>query len=380
MDNKRSSDLSVLQIDNSDILEIQDASAYFDTRIIPLQSAIEGQFISSGNGDFLFLDSLILLIDRTDLAAVTLFDTTGRFKWQLKAGEAEGIGALSGIGSVEWYEDSGKLEIYDDNRRRFMYYDLEKNFLGSEPCDVDFEDKKMIKPGLFAFSTFLENNTHITPKGDYNMYSVLLVGSEGVNKGLLPFSAALTEKIQFINNKRFSWSESGIFYHRMFSDTIYNFYNDSLTPDYVIRFLHNHAGADFFLQLNQLDDAKIIFQNNHPYIIETVRMNDKIFVIYEYNTKYHFALIDISSGSGATLLNASMLKIEDQILPVPFCYKDGWFSTVLAKPNWNFLLEYSTALKTSNSLSTTQMQAMMAKYDFYKDTENPVVILFRPKL
>jgi hypothetical protein len=370
-------------INNNDVTQFCDVSDWLEVQIIRLETRGSESYISETLTDFTVTeDGKIIIVDRDELSKITAFDMEGNFLWSINNSD-EGYEFFSSIGAVEFYED--KFEVNDESTGVFYYYDYNGNYVGRTSSAIFFEDKIMLAPNLFAFSTYGHENFDlnlIDPKSNQS-YAIVVVDSVSViNKALL-YPNRNDFNMVYGTYTTFTKYKNRVYYHRILTDTVYYFSGKDIAPSYTISFKHNHIGADFFLDYKGKEHAiDYINKNKNPYVYRTVKTDKYVISTYlksdEISNSRNIIFSCFLSSLNTELCNAKLVNLKNQRLLPPFAYNDkGVFATLVNKNTYEALQKLPLTAETT--LSEEEQNTIAAILEKETDEENPLLILYKIK-
>lgn len=372
-------DIPTYTIKNNEISNVCDASSWLELKIIPLSTDTTGAYISETLSYFKLIKDRVVLVDLS-LLKITTFDLTGNFVWQLFAGD-EGYESFSSIGHIEFYED--RFEVYDEQKAIFYYYNYEGLYLNKTYIGFDFEDKILLSDNLFAFNTYGFRNPELNSPTSNTSFSIYLVDSSGVIGRQLPYLSRINERMQYETKRNFSKYKENIYYHRVFTDTVFSFNSDSNSwfPSYIINFDKNHLGNDFFVTYNGNSIIDYVQKNKNPYLWQTIRIKEYIISLYMKiaNNSYSIILSCFDSNHSSEnkeICNASLIRVQDKLLPIPIAFGDGNFAVLISKYNYNLFQKINSYEQFPNNETIDEIVASMGEET---DEENPLLILYKIK-
>ena len=314
-------------------------------------------------------NDFVYVLDRVSARAVLIFDLNGQFIQKIGAvgGGPEEFYLLAGF-SVDKSKDN--LVLYDNMKRRMMYYTLDGNFIKSVNVPFSF----------FGTFVFLSSGTMISAinKHDGNFHlgrfdDYRLIYSDSLGK-MLKFGYGFDDNI----NLPLSWSQlisydNEILYLPQYLNSIYTVTDSSILQKYIIDLSKfnpfNKKMLTQFRNYDQFNDYWSITTNLEPKIAENFDhlyfvvsdKKQKLFYFYDKNTN---VLVGFK-----TILFDREFALQ---FPSIYGFEDYFVGTV---PAW-LLKELKEYHDKNNFKMPDEVDDMI---DRLNEEDNDVLVFFRIK-
>jgi len=344
----------------SDIIE--------EVRYIPLETTSESLIGAYTN--IIVHNDRIFILDWIISESLFIFDLNGKFLKKLgqKGGGPEEFGQVSGF-SIS--KENNYIILYDNWKRRMMYYDLNGDFL--KKTDVLYRQSSYfgILPSnlVVTVTGSCDQNMHL---GDFERFRLIFTDTHGQIKKF---------GFEFDDNKNLDVEWSYVFYYngellyyQQYTHSIYQVSDTVIREKYRIEApngLQFDIGRinDFYTK-DEFDAYWNLKSNLCPYIAETPR---HLYFVMNYEKKYVLFFYDKetlkSIGYKAIVLDNDFSGFQN---PKLFSWEDYFIAHVTPE-------ELSALRDRRQKEGNLFSESVSAMIDNLKEDDNEVLVLFKIK-
>ncbi|MBI0397164.1 6-bladed beta-propeller [Cyclobacterium marinum] len=351
-------------------------SEFFEPEInyIWLEDELEEAQLNSNLQQIIFHGDKIYALDNNGCKCISMFSKSGKYLGRIGA-YGEGPGEYQNLGSLIVVKE--ELVLLEGVSGDIMWFSLEGEFL-RESNLKDFS-------GIGVFSEFDDRFYFYKiarNSGEFFVQSLNMKLQDTIN--YMPYHPERVES-EMTGRNYFQKSKHHLYFGMTFLDTIYQFQNQQLVPQFV--FDYGNYGQDLE-KLNEMEIMeRITFMNTHGklYFRGRYQVSEKqLYAIFNYENNFYNIFYDLENSQSNTIegmiINDLDGGLDVPLLPIAFAPgKVGLtmpgkavYQTLMAKKNQMGQVEYENWVKG--------VGANLAKTAFAgKGSENPVLIVYTLK-
>lgn len=349
--------------------EIKISELIKDVEYIPLETS-DNSLISHISMVDIYKDR-IFVMDNIMQNKVYIFDIDGKFIKAVgqKGGGPEEYALITGM-TIDRKND--QLIVYDNMKRRFMYYTLNGEFNRIAPTPFSFAGEMMISPKgyLMSVSNKFNMNTHLKELDDYRILFTDSLGN--VVKGAFKYDDNESLAIAYSQLYR---TNSDLVFYPQYMNSLYTVTDSTITLRYRID-LSNYSPYDLS-DIQSVKSKKLFYEITsvstylQPNMIET---NDFLYFLVANKKEYIYSFFDKRTNKtisfrefdydGDCVFNPTITRMNS--------YQDYFVSSVPA--------ELLRMIKSNRDKSYNKFSDGVAlMIDSLHDDDNNVLVLFKLK-
>jgi len=338
-----------------------------DVKYIPLETS-DNSLISHISAVDIYKDR-IYIVDNIMQNKVYIFDIDGKFIKAIgqKGGGPEEYALLTGM-TID--RKNERLIVYDNMKRRFMYYTLNGDFCRSVPTPFSFAGEMMVSPkgDLMSVSNKSNMNTHLKELDDYRILFTDSLGN--VVKGAFNYDDNSSLAIAYSQLYR---TNSELVFYPQYMNSLYTVNDSTITLRYKID-LSNYSPYNL-LDIQNVKSENVFNEITRgstylqPNMIET---NDFLYFLVTNKTEYIFSFFDKKTNNiisfhgfdydGDCVFNPTITRMNS--------YQDYFVSSVP--------VEFLKMIKSNRDKSENKFSDNVASMiDSLHEDDNNVLVLFK---
>lgn len=314
--------INVIEVDNNNSMSVLSADEYLDLVKISI-SAEDVLRIGGAVRDFIPLDGKIVLIDRYK-HVLTAIDLSGNVLWQLE-GKNNDHEVFASVNVVNYNIYSGQIEVYDDLSHQLYLFDIDGRFINRRSEPANFLDRIPINAEYWVYDLMFAPKAFRDEDGTVYNYGV---SKDGVSFDKLSVNNNWKPgRVPYMTFENFSTVDDQVFHHHSFQDTVYKVGLESSEPAYVFRFSHGESAQEVIIRNNVERPFAHIYEENLSYPLQSVPVNGRVYSMYRSSQGRALAINDLNSGE--SLLNTRYLSLDNELIPPPIKYRNGYFLSMI---------------------------------------------------
>lgn len=319
----------VLQIDNFTEGKIKDCSEIFVLDHIKISPAVAMKIKTKGFLDFFVADSSVFVVNSPD--AISKINFSGDMLWQLVSGSKE-FNIFNSLGVAIYNPFTKLIEVQDNMKTKDMEFDLDGNFVRQYDCNIDYSGKVNLTNKTDVYGVASYSNSHLRDD-DYH-FDLIKVDETGEYSFLKQSPSIQRGQRAFVDLNTFERMDGAFFFHKEFSDTVFNLTENEIVPSFTVNFSGNGNAQNIINDSRIVDKVPAIIGQNIPFIDEATANAYYYFILYYSGSSGKML---IAKKTGETVVNSSFIRVDNMLLPASKNYTDGYFITVLSDKENTFL-------------------------------------------
>ncbi|GGZ39005.1 hypothetical protein GCM10007049_35390 [Echinicola pacifica] len=300
---------------------------------------------------------------------VYIFDFSGDFLFS-KNVSGQGPGEFIRASSFAIDSYNNQLVIHDDRLSKVLYYTLDGEFIKEQRVYYRFLDFAYLNSSMSAVDLNKSDNNHLEEIRN-NQLAIVDTTWKVIAKG--GSYNATNEQDFYFTGKVFSKKGEEVFYLRPFSNIVYSFQQNKLTPYCYIDFGNQTLPHDTNFNFKMASDFAEEY-SNYSYIVGNAYFLSDVTYFEHYYGGGRTAHLFRSNTTGKLFHG----KINNDI------YSLGFFQASTAIPEKNVLVSYTSSEQVYANRkmileSGTGGEALIDMVSNTESTDNPVLIFYKLK-
>ena len=250
-----------IYIENTDV---------FDDRIIKFDSLFSGydftiletnpeKSIIGSIDQIWFYKNLIIAVDHKISKGVFIFDQSGKLVSSIQ-NTGRGPGEYIKIETVNFNAHKQRIEIFDSERQKILFFDLDSKFIKSITPPVNFDTfvYDEVTGQYFFYCKFFPNEA-----GNYRLIST--DSNFHIKHKYLPYSESLIGAGIISMDNNFYTSSNGTYFCEPYADFIYKLGDGYIQQDLRIQFSKNRLPEDF-IDNKMTNKAQVVSDKNYTHL------------------------------------------------------------------------------------------------------------------
>lgn len=294
---------------------------------------------------------------------------SGEINWMVKGGSSP-INNFSNASLIKFNSTEKAIEVYDGAENMFYRYNLKGGFLGKESPGINFSDRTELKENVYVYDATLLANPHLEKDG--NEYGFYLSNASSELKPLKRRKKLNGRLIPYSDNSNFLKVGGITYFKPNFGDTTFEVTTDNVIPVVKTDFSSNNNGQDLIDGVEEGSIARKFFREDLPFTGLVVPVKNHDYVVYYDKSQRRMV---IGSKDGSEKLHSRFLAFDEEIVPTPYLYENGYFYSVVKMDESSILQQLFKDKNLNNGELDKKFEHLS---EGVRDTEDVFIYILKP--